>query len=68
MKPKRWKMILLTWICIYPILNIAFLVLGPYIGELPQMLRTLILTAIVVPLMNLALGALQKRFAKWIVK
>ena len=29
-KPKKWKMILLTWICIYPLINILFFVLMPY--------------------------------------
>lgn len=65
-QPKKWKMAFLTWLCIYPLINILFLLLMPYIGHLHNLLKTLIMTLILVPLMGLLLGFLQKRFKNWL--
>ncbi len=67
-KPKKWKMILLTWICIYPLINILFFVLMPYMIEFHQLLKTLILTLILVPLLSFLLPLLQKKFSNWLYK
>ena len=67
-KPKKWKMILLTWICIYPLINIIFFVLMPYMIEFHQLLKTLILTLILVPLLSFLLPLLQKKFSNWLYK
>ena len=67
-KPKKWKMILLTWICIYPLINILFFVLMNYMIEFKQLLKTLILTLILVPLLSFLLPLLQKKFSNWLYK
>ena len=67
-QPKKWKMALLTWLCIYPLINILFAVLMPHIGHLHNLLRTFILTIILVPLMGVLLGQLQKRFRNWLLR
>jgi uncharacterized protein len=67
-KPKKWKMALLTWLCIYPLINILFVLLMPYIAHLPNLLKTLILTLILVPVMGVILGKLQKRFQNWLCR
>lgn len=61
-QPKKWKMALLSWLCNYPLLNILFFLLMPYIGHLNSLLKTLIL----VPLMGIILGLLQKRLYSWL--
>ena len=66
--PKKWKMMVLSWICIYPLLNIISFLVIPYLSGLPQLLRTLISTLILVPLMVLLLSRLQRRFRNWLVK
>jgi uncharacterized protein len=65
-QPKKWKMALLTWLCIYPLTNILFALLIPHIGHLHNLLKTLILTLILVPLMGFLLGQLQKRNENWL--
>jgi len=65
-QPKKWKMALLTWLCIYPLINILFAFLMPHIGHLPNLIKTLIMTLILVPIMGFLLGLLQKRFKNWL--
>lgn len=66
--PKKWKMMLLVWVSIYPLLNIFFPLLTPYIGDFPLPIRLLIMTIIIVPIMSFILGSLQKRFFVWLRK
>jgi uncharacterized protein len=64
--PKKWKMALLTWLCIYPLVNILFALLMPHIGHLHNMLKTFVLTIILVPIMGILTEKLQKRFKNWL--
>lgn len=66
--PKKWKMMLLTWLFIYPVINILFALLFPIIQEFHQLIKTLILTLILVPLMGLVLPQLHQRFGGWLRK
>jgi antibiotic biosynthesis monooxygenase (ABM) superfamily enzyme len=66
--PKPWKMALLTWLCVYPLINLIFFVLMPFIGHWPTLLRTLLVSLVLVPLMGLTLGRLQLRFAAWLCR
>ncbi|MFI6154833.1 hypothetical protein ACIBCA_19325 [Kitasatospora sp. NPDC051170] len=47
--PSVHRRALLTWLAVYPSITAAFLLLGPYLGGLPVPLRTLAMTAVVVP-------------------
>lgn len=67
-KPKVWKMMLISWLFVYPVINIMFALVFPLIKELPQLVKTLIFTIILVPLMGVAIPRLHKRFWKWICK
>jgi uncharacterized protein len=67
-KPAKWKMALLTWICIYPTLNILLYLLMPHISDLHPLLRTFILTIILVPIMGILLNFMQNKFKNWIIK
>lgn len=66
--PKKWKMAILTWICIYPLINIIFFSLMPHIEHWNPLLKTLLVTILLVPLMGVLLGILQKRFSHWLYK
>ena len=46
---------LLTWLAIYPVITVLLWLLGPSIGSWPLMVRTLVLTVIMVPVMVFAL-------------
>ena len=67
-KPKVWKLLLISWLFVYPVINILFATLFPIIKDLPQLVKTLILTLILVPLMGLVIPKLHKRFWAWITK
>lgn len=67
-KPKKWKMAILTWLCIYPLINILFFLLMPYLTDLHQLVKTLIITIILVPIMGILLALLQKKYWSWLIK
>jgi len=67
-KPKIWKMLLISWLFVYPVINIMFALVFPLIKEYPQLLKTFIFTIILVPLMGIFIPKLHKRFWKWITK
>jgi antibiotic biosynthesis monooxygenase (ABM) superfamily enzyme len=50
--PPRYKMALVTWITIFPLITLIVTVTGPLLEELPQAVRLGITTAIAVPLMT----------------
>jgi antibiotic biosynthesis monooxygenase (ABM) superfamily enzyme len=50
--PPRYKMALATWLGIFPVVTVIFILLGPWLDLLPLVLHTLILTAMVATLMT----------------
>jgi antibiotic biosynthesis monooxygenase (ABM) superfamily enzyme len=50
--PPPYKMALLTWITIFPLITAIVAITGPLVGELPLVLRLGITTALTVPLMT----------------
>jgi antibiotic biosynthesis monooxygenase (ABM) superfamily enzyme len=50
--PPPWKMALLTWVTIFPLITLVVELLGPLIEELSVVLRLGITTALTVPLMT----------------
>ena len=66
--PKIWKMMLVSWIFVYPLINIMFALLMPLVKDYPQLLKTLIFTLILVPVMGISIPKLHKKFWNWITK
>ena len=50
--PPRYKMALVTWITIFPLITAIVAITGPLIKELPLALRLAITTGLTVPLMT----------------
>ncbi len=67
-QPKKWKLLLVSWLFIYPVINIMFALVFPLIKDFPQLLKTLIFTVILVPLMGYFIPKLHQRFWGWITK
>ena len=67
-KPKIWKMLLISWLFVYPTINIMFATIFPLIQEFHQLVKTLIFTLILVPLMGIIIPKLHKKFWNWITK
>ncbi|MBW4457186.1 MAG: hypothetical protein KME55_33480 [Nostoc indistinguendum CM1-VF10] len=68
-QPPRYKMFLLTWLAIYPLITGIYLLFGNFLSALPLLLRTLLLTGVLVYLMTyLVMPHLTKTFHKWLFK
>jgi antibiotic biosynthesis monooxygenase (ABM) superfamily enzyme len=66
--PKKWKMLLISWLFVYPVINIMFALVFTLIKDFPQLVKTLIFTVILVPLMGYFIPLLHKKCWQWIVK
>jgi uncharacterized protein len=63
----RYKMAILVWIAIYPTITMIFYFAGEHLVKLPLLLRTFILTIILVSLMVFVfIPFLTKLFRKWL--
>jgi antibiotic biosynthesis monooxygenase (ABM) superfamily enzyme len=67
-KPKIWKMLLLSWLFVYPIINLMFWLIFPLLKEQHQLVKTLVFTLILVPVMGIFIPKIHKKFWSWIVK
>ena len=67
-KPKKWKLMLLTWLFVYTVINILFVTIFPLINDFHQLIKTLVLTLILVPLIGVFVPKLHKKFDAWIRK
>jgi antibiotic biosynthesis monooxygenase (ABM) superfamily enzyme len=65
--PPRWKTSVLIWLGIYPALTLVIWLVGPSIQDWPLPVRTLVMTAVLVPLMvYVLLPILNRLLATWI--
>ncbi|MEX5272129.1 hypothetical protein [Kocuria sabuli] len=48
--PTRHQLALMIWLAVFPTLTIINLVFGQWLGTLPTVLRTLVLTTVAVPI------------------
>lgn len=65
--PPRYKMAILTWTAIFPLVNIINLLLKPILNTLSPFLGTLIVTGILVPLMTyVVMPRITRLFAWWL--
>lgn len=68
-KNNRHKRAFLSWLAIYPLITIIFLLFGEYLVRIPLALRTFLLTAVLVPLMSYVVLPFYNRiFEKWLNK
>jgi antibiotic biosynthesis monooxygenase (ABM) superfamily enzyme len=67
MQPARWKLAVLTWAGIYPLITVLLWMLGPLLGGLPLPLVTLLLTVVLVSLMTfVVMPLLTRAFGAWL--
>jgi antibiotic biosynthesis monooxygenase (ABM) superfamily enzyme len=65
--PPRWKTAVVVWLAIYPCITFVLWLAGPSIQGWPLAVRTLAITAAVVPLMVfLLIPGLQRLLAPWL--
>jgi antibiotic biosynthesis monooxygenase (ABM) superfamily enzyme len=51
LQPTRWKLALVLWMMVYPMITGLGLALNPVLKDRPLLVKNLVLTAIFVPLM-----------------
>ena len=62
-------MAVVIWLAIYPTITVLLALIGPHTADWPLPLRTLVLTAIAVPLMVFVLlPRLQRVLAPWLAR
>lgn len=67
MQPPRWKLAVLTWVGIYPLITVLLWVLGPVIQGIPLPLVTLGLTIPLVSFMTfVVMPTLTRAFGAWL--
>lgn len=65
--PSRYKMAIITWLAIYPLISIINILFAPILNPLPLLLRTLLLTVVLVSLMTyVVMPQMTKLFTKWL--
>lgn len=65
--PPRYKMAVVTWLAVFPLISAIFALLGPVLNQLPVLLRTLLLTVIMVSLMTyVVMPRMTRLFAFWL--
>lgn len=65
--PPRYKMALVTWLAIFPLISGINVLFGSFLNQLPLLLRTFVLTVVLVILMTyLVMPKMTKLFTKWL--
>ncbi|MGB4776798.1 hypothetical protein [Microbacterium sp.] len=65
--PPRWKLAILTWIAVYPLITLLLLLLGPLIVGMPVPVVTLILSVTLVTLLSfIVMPLLTRAFRGWL--
>ncbi|SNC60259.1 hypothetical protein SAMN04487881_0222 [Marinobacter sp. es.048] len=65
--PPKWKMTIVSWLALYPAVTLVFLLFGDVLAQVPLLLRTLLVTAVVMLLMSYVLMPRMTRwFAFWL--
>ena len=65
--PPRYKMAIVTWLAIFPIVTLIFSLFGQWLALLPTLLRTLVFTAVMVTLMTyVVMPRMTRLFSFWL--
>jgi uncharacterized protein len=67
MPPPKYKTSIVVWLAIYPLITLILWLFGPYLMQIPLPLRTLLLTAVLVPIMVYgAIPLWQRILRRWL--
>jgi len=64
--PPRYKMVIVTWLGVFPIVTIIFSLFGHWLNLLPTLVRTLVFTAVMVTLMTYVIMPCMTRLFSWL--
>jgi hypothetical protein len=65
--PQHYKITIVTWFGVFPTITLLLYLLGPLLDHLPLVIRTLVLSAIMVPLLTyVVMPWLTKLLHRWL--
>jgi uncharacterized protein len=65
--PPKWKMTIVSWLALYPAVTLVFVIFGDLLAKVPLLVRTMIVTIVVMALMSYVLmPRMTKWFAFWL--
>jgi uncharacterized protein len=65
--PPRYKMAIVTWLAVFPVVAVIFSVFGHWLNLLPTLVRTLVFTAVMVTLMTyVIMPRMTRLFSFWL--
>lgn len=65
--PPRYKMAMVTWIAVFPLATVVFMLLQPLLGGAPAILRTLVFTVVMVTTMTyVVMPRMTRLFSFWL--
>ncbi len=65
--PPRYKMVVVTWMAVFPLATVLFMLLQPLLGGAPTVIRTLVFTLIMVTTMTyLIMPRMTRLFSFWL--
>ena len=65
--PPRYKMAIVTWLAVFPIVAVIFFLFGQWLNLLPTLLRTLVFTVVMVTLMTyVIMPRMTRLFSFWL--
>jgi uncharacterized protein len=65
--PPRYKMAIVTWLAVFPVVTVIFSLLGNWLNMLPTLVRTLVFTLVMVTLMTyVIMPRMTRLFSFWL--
>ena len=65
--PPRYKMAIVTWLAVFPVVSVIFAFFGQWLNLLPTLLRTLVFTLVMVTLMTyVIMPRMTRLFSFWL--
>jgi antibiotic biosynthesis monooxygenase (ABM) superfamily enzyme len=65
--PPRYKMAIITWLAVFPLATVVFMLLNPLLGGASVVLRTLVFTMVMVSLMTyVVMPRMTRLFSFWL--
>jgi uncharacterized protein len=65
--PPRYKMAIVTWVAVFPVVAVIFSLFGHWLNLLPTLVRTLVFTAVMVTLMTyVIMPRMTRLFSFWL--
>ena len=65
--PPRYKMAVVTWLAVFPVVAVIFSLFGQWLNLLPTLLRTLVFSAVMVTLMTyIIMPRMTRLFSFWL--